>query len=172
MLDQNSSEEQLKSARQESERLRAENARLRAMLGTPDSAAEGNNPPEICLMKTPDSRAAEALTQERKVALFRSLFRGREDVYATRWERKDGQSGYSPAGVMDWRAIHAARPEERKKVARKTRVLQPLTDDMVRDHLVGPIAVTGRPASGGTENSKEFGFDLQVFDTEECRVCR
>ncbi len=137
MLDQNSSEEQLKSARQESERLRAENARLRAMLGIPDSAAEGNNPPEICLMKTPDSRAAEALTQERKVALFRSLFRGREDVYATRWERKDGQSGYSPAGVMDWRAIHAARPEERKKVARKTRVLQPLTDDMVRDHLTG-----------------------------------
>src|SRR5216684_7209005 len=137
MLDQNSSEEQLKSARQESERLRAENARLRAMLGIPDSAAEGNNPPEICLMKTPDSRAAEALTQERKVALFRSLFRGREDVYATRWERKDGQSGYSPAGVMDWRAIHAARPEERKKVARKTRMLQPLTDEAVRDHLTG-----------------------------------
>jgi superfamily II DNA or RNA helicase len=137
MLDQNSSEEQLKSARQESERLRAENARLRAMLGIPDSAAEGNNPPEICLMKTPDSRAAEALTQERKVALFRSLFRGREDVFAARWERKDGQSGYSPAGVMDWRAIHAARPEERKKVARKTRVLQPLTDDTVRDHLTG-----------------------------------
>jgi len=161
MLDQNSSEEQLKSARQESERLRAENARLRAMLGTPDSAAEGNNPPEICLMKTPDSRAAEALTQERKVALFRSLFRGREDVYATRWERKDGQSGYSPAGVMDWRAIHAARPEERKKVARKTRVLH-------REHLksrpsVGQLwAIYGREEGAvGIEEtpliSKMFG---------------
>src|SRR6267154_2717083 len=137
MLDQNSSEELLKSARQESERLRAENARLRAMLGIPDSSAEGNNLPEICLMKTPDSRAAEALTQERKVALFRSLFRGREDVYATRWERQDGQAGYSPASVMDWRAIHAARAEERKKVARKTRMLLPLTDDAIRNHLTG-----------------------------------
>jgi hypothetical protein len=66
-----------------------------------------------------------------------SLFRGREDVYAIRWERKDSQSGYSPAGVMDWRAIHAAKPEERKKVARKTRMLQPLTDDAIRDHLTG-----------------------------------
>jgi hypothetical protein len=38
---------------------------------------------------------------------------------------------------MDWRAIHAARPEERKKVARKTRTLQPLTDSAIRDHLTG-----------------------------------
>jgi len=34
------------------------------------------------------------------LALFRSLFRGREDVYAVRWE-KGGMSGYSPAGIMD-----------------------------------------------------------------------
>ena len=38
---------------------------------------------------------------------------------------------------MDWRAIHASRPEERKKVARKTRMLQPLTDDAIRNHLTG-----------------------------------
>lgn len=32
-----------------------------------------------------------------KVALFRSLFRGREDVYARRFEsRKTGRSGYQP----------------------------------------------------------------------------
>ncbi|WP_407919190.1 TOTE conflict system archaeo-eukaryotic primase domain-containing protein [Deferrisoma camini] len=28
-----------------------------------------------------------------KVALFRSLFRGRDDVYALRWESKKGRSG-------------------------------------------------------------------------------
>lgn len=38
---------------------------------------------------------------------------------------------------MDWRAIHAARPEERKKVSRRTRTLQPLTDSAIRDHLTG-----------------------------------
>jgi hypothetical protein len=35
---------------------------------------------------------------EDKIALFRSLFRGRDDVYPRRFEnRKTGKSGYSPA---------------------------------------------------------------------------
>src|SRR5260370_10767665 len=38
---------------------------------------------------------------------------------------------------MDWRAIHAAKPEDRKRVGRKRRVLQPLTDDEIRNHLTG-----------------------------------
>jgi hypothetical protein len=38
---------------------------------------------------------------------------------------------------MDWRAINAARPEERKHVARKTRILLPLTAEVVRKHLTG-----------------------------------
>jgi hypothetical protein len=38
---------------------------------------------------------------------------------------------------MDWQAIHVARPDERKKVARKTRMLLPLTDDAVRNQLTG-----------------------------------
>jgi hypothetical protein len=33
-----------------------------------------------------------------KIALFRSLFRGREDVYPVRFEsRKTGRAGYQPA---------------------------------------------------------------------------
>jgi hypothetical protein len=80
-------------------------------------------------------------TPEEKISLFRNLFRGREDVFATRWEGEGGKSGYSPAGIMDWRAIHVARPEERKKVARKTRIFQPLTDDAIRNHLTGQQTV-------------------------------
>ncbi|MFZ0502050.1 MAG: hypothetical protein WAU49_06040 [Steroidobacteraceae bacterium] len=35
---------------------------------------------------------------EEKIRLFRSLFRGREDLYARRFEsRKTGRSGYAPA---------------------------------------------------------------------------
>jgi hypothetical protein len=35
---------------------------------------------------------------ESKIALFRSLFRGRDDVYPRRFEnRKTGKSGYAPA---------------------------------------------------------------------------
>jgi hypothetical protein len=42
---------------------------------------------------------------------------------------------------MDWRAIHAARPEDRKKAARKTRMLQPLTDKAIRNHLIGKLTI-------------------------------
>src|SRR5258708_9228828 len=38
-----------------------------------------------------------------KIALFRSLFRGREDVYPRRFEsRRTGKSGYAPACGNEW----------------------------------------------------------------------
>jgi TOTE conflict system primase-like protein len=37
-----------------------------------------------------------------KVSLFKDLFRGREDVYAVRWEGRNGKTGYSPAGDKEW----------------------------------------------------------------------
>src|ERR1700682_3474535 len=137
MTNQNTVAERLKSAQEECDRLRAENAHLRAMLGIQDSVSKETSPNSIPIVDVPDSSNAAPSTPEKKISLFRSLFRGREDVYAIRWEGKGGKSGYSPAGVMDWRAIYAARPEERKKVARKTRTLQPLTDSAIRDHLTG-----------------------------------
>lgn len=53
---------------------------------------------------------------------------------------KDGKSGYSPAAI-DWRAINSARPEERKRIARKTRILLPLTEEVIRKHLTGKHTV-------------------------------
>ena len=41
-----------------------------------------------------------------QVQLFMSLFKGRNDVDARRWE-KDGKSGYSPAYEVDWIAYRA-----------------------------------------------------------------
>jgi len=42
-------------------------------------------------------------TPEDKIALFRSLFRGREDVYPRRFEsRKTGKTGYSPVCANEW----------------------------------------------------------------------
>ena len=42
---------------------------------------------------------------------------------------------------MDWRAIHSARPEERKKIGRKTRSLLPLTDNTIHGHLNGKQSI-------------------------------
>ncbi len=41
--------------------------------------------------------------------LFTSLFKGREDVFAKRWETKD-KSGYAPAKDIDWNqySLHKA----------------------------------------------------------------
>jgi hypothetical protein len=95
--------EQLHRALAECARLREENARLKALLY---SQTDQTSPaPEIVLptstIITPEIISAN-FTPEAKVALFRSLFRGREDVYALRWEGKNGRSGYSPACVREW----------------------------------------------------------------------
>ena len=61
------------------------------------------------------------LSTAEKIALFRSLFRGREDVYAQRWESPDGRSGYSPRTERNWNAYNAAKPEDRKRIDKETR---------------------------------------------------
>ena len=122
----------------EFKRLRDENERLRAMLGIPVSGVVAQ--PEGSTADLGKS-GGDLATPAGKIALFRSLFRGREDVYAVRWEGKGGKSGYSPAAAMDWRAINAARPEERKRIARKTRILLPLTEEVIRKHLTGKHTV-------------------------------
>ena len=45
---------------------------------------------------------------EDKITLYRSLFRGRDDIFARRWE-KDGKSGYPPAYSFDWNEFNAHR---------------------------------------------------------------
>jgi superfamily II DNA or RNA helicase len=72
-----------------------------------------------------------------KVALFQSLFRGREDVYAERIRVKRGDWIYCPAGQKNWEAVLSARPSERKTVDQQTRKLFPLTDLAVQEHLQG-----------------------------------
>jgi len=122
-MEHNTVAERLKSAEEECDRPRAENVRLRAMLGIQDSVSKEPRPATIPVASVSDGTVVKSSTAETKIALFRSLFRGREDVYAVRWEGKNGKSGYSPAGAMDWHAINAARPEDRKKIAKKTRML-------------------------------------------------
>src|SRR2546426_7123130 len=139
--DQDNLQERLKTVQDECQRLREENARLRAMLGINQSPPHEPVPQAVPTSKLSSATRSGVSTPEEKISLFRDLFRGREDVFAIRWEGKSGKSGYSPASVMDWRAVHVARPEERKKVARKTRILQPLTDDAIRNHLTGKQTV-------------------------------
>jgi superfamily II DNA or RNA helicase len=124
---------------QENVRLREENARLRRLLAVhsisiPQLPAE-NPPPTKTVEPAPPVDKEERARQ--RIALFRSLFRGREDVYSRRWENADGRHGYMPVVVKDWKAINKSRAEDRKKVDQKTRRFLPLTDAVIEDHLLG-----------------------------------
>ncbi|REK24471.1 MAG: DUF559 domain-containing protein [Planctomycetota bacterium] len=72
-----------------------------------------------------------------KIALFRSLFRGREEVYARRFERfRTGKSGYSPACSNEWVRGVCEKPRIKCAACPHQRFL-PVTDDAVRWHLSG-----------------------------------
>jgi len=55
------------------------------------------------------------LTPQEKISLFKSLFRGREDVFAMRWEKKNGSaSGYTPVCLNEWKAIICNKLQSKK----------------------------------------------------------
>jgi len=63
---------------------------------------------------------------EAKIAIFRKLFDGRDDVYARRWEdAAKRKSGWSPAHRGSWNT-----PRDQRRYL-------PLTDEVVRGHLEG-----------------------------------
>ncbi len=68
--------------------------------------------------------------------LFTSLFKGREDVFAKRWETKD-KSGYAPAKDIDWNqySLHKASGGTLKDYPHKS--YSKLTDAAIITHLEG-----------------------------------
>jgi len=65
-----------------------------------------------------------------------SIFKGRQDVFAIRWER-DGRNGYMPAYDLNWDefANHKANGGTLKDFANKT--YSPLTEQRLLNHLSG-----------------------------------
>ena len=55
----------------------------------------------------------DVTTAEGRVALFTSLFRGRPDVFATRWEstKSPGKSGWAPRCLNEWRPGVCEKPK-------------------------------------------------------------
>ena len=70
------------------------------------------------------------------IKLFNALFRGRDDVFAKRWETKD-KSGYAPAYDIDWNqySLHKASGGTLKDYPHKSYIK--LTDVTIKSHLDG-----------------------------------
>lgn len=73
---------------------------------------------------------------QQNLEIFKSLFKGREDVFAIRWER-DSKSGYMPAYILDWDQykLHKAKGGTLKNFENKENA--PLTDKRMLNHLDG-----------------------------------
>ena len=114
--------------------LEAENTELRKRLG------EDVTPTE----KKPT--AMQNLSLQEKVDLFRSLFKGREDVFARRWYSKtSGKAGYQPVCQNEWTPLCDKRTF--KCADCPNRHFSPLTDNDIYRHLEGKDA-DGRDVIG------------------------
>ncbi len=119
------------------EELQVENDRLRSLLGLDEPARQQVAEPWEPTLFPASGRDQKPATvdkdsaPEAKIALFCSLFVGREDVYARRWENSGTRkAGWSPAVVGGW--ANAKKPG---------REYETLTPEVVGAHLAGGVHV-------------------------------
>jgi len=81
---------------------------------------------------TGKSTVTNQSSQDEKIALFRSLFRGREDIYPRRFESlKTGKQGYQPVCQNEWIRGVCERPKIRCEDCGQREFL-PVTDLVVK----------------------------------------
>jgi superfamily II DNA or RNA helicase len=113
----------------ELEHLRRENANLRRRLGLVEEEIPKQSDSPVQLALAPNYSTLPCVTNrssiQDKIALFQTLFKGRNDVYALRWvNEQNGKKGYSPASSG---SFGKGKPKH----------YQPLTDQVLYDHLSG-----------------------------------
>ena len=73
---------------------------------------------------------------DEQINLYLSLFRGRTDVYARRWEKGE-KSGYSPAYDFNWTEFLAHKNRGGTMASFENKTVIPLTPDVIKKHLAG-----------------------------------
>jgi superfamily II DNA or RNA helicase len=96
----------------------------------------------------PSAKAGDLIdrnsTIEKKIALFRRLFRGRSDVFPIRWEnRTTGRSGYAPACANEWQRGICEKPRV-KCSACPNQAFLAVDDVSIERHLRG-VDANGAP---------------------------
>ncbi|MBI5879707.1 MAG: DEAD/DEAH box helicase family protein [Chloroflexi bacterium] len=104
--------------------MRREKAELLAVHATPPATEKA---PLVTNQSSP----------EEKIALFRTLFRGRDDVYPKRFVSvKTGKAGYAPACRDQWGSVTLQGQKSRGDDFARREFL-PVTDEVVKHHLQG-----------------------------------
>ena len=113
--------------------------------------------------------AMQTLSLQEKVDLFRSLFKGREDVFARRWYSKaSGKGGYQPVCLNEWNR-QLCDKRKFKCAECPNRLFAPLTDNEIYRHLEGKDA-DGRDVIGLYVLNEDNTCNLLCtdFDDKNC----
>lgn len=136
-------EQRCKELQQRVEELERENQELRRKLGYPElvqSVVTEAFKTEVMQEPAVGANVHMRSTPEEKIRLFRSLFRGRKDVFARRWYSvQKGKGGYAPVCANEWRYGVCIKPKGKCSKC-ENRVLVPLDDAIIYNHLSGKDA--------------------------------
>ncbi len=99
-----------------------------------------------------------------KIVLFMSLFRGRDDVYAKKWQNQKGLSGYSPVCLNEWKSGICQKPRLKcSKCGNQSH--ETLNESVIEKHLRGAVVIGVYPL-----NLDETCHFLAIdFDKQEWR---
>ena len=125
------------SLKAENKKLKAENKKLKAQLGFDHPRTD---PSAVVNNEKPIHVATKNFKAEEKIKLFMSLFKGRDDVYAKRWQNKEGKSGYSPACLNEWKPGICNKPKI-KCADCINKSFTSLDEEVIEDHLKGNMVV-------------------------------
>ncbi len=73
-----------------------------------------------------------------KIRLYRSLFHGRDDVFA---KRSPTTGAYFPDYALNWDEFNAHKASGGRMATFKNKKLTPLTDEIILKHLIGQITI-------------------------------
>ena len=122
--------------------LEEENARLKALLakyGIPYEVKEQKNCIAVSIPQV--ETYSNKLSLQEKVALFQSLFKGREDVFAKRWySDATKRSGYQPVCEREWNREFCDK-RKYKCAECPNRQFAPLSYEHIYNHLAGKGAL-------------------------------
>ena len=76
------------------------------------------------------------LSSSQKIDIYMKLFRGRQDIYANRWQNKQGRSGYSVACHNEWQQGKCNKPKV-KCMECVNQAFKVLDQQAIYDHLAG-----------------------------------
>ncbi|MFC2072519.1 DEAD/DEAH box helicase family protein [Chloroflexota bacterium] len=138
---------ELEAITAERDRLLAENRHLRRNHSTDPQVARNvdlppsSMKPDSLLVTGKVTTSPVAINSEsplsERVKLFRSLFYGREDVFARLWwSRKSQRAGYSPVCRHEWNPAWCDKPRVKCGDCPNQDYIS-ITDDIIQDHLEG-----------------------------------